>query len=55
MSSGRSAALGTDSDFAGRIPAQISITVNSGVTVNGQVLAIDGSVTLDTNTITRPW
>ncbi|MEV7683736.1 ice-binding family protein [Streptomyces sp. NPDC088341] len=52
---GSSATLGTDSDFAGRVLAQISITVNSGVTVNGQVLAIDGSVTLDTNTITRPW
>ncbi|WP_405984128.1 ice-binding family protein [Streptomyces sp. NBC_00872] len=52
---GSSATLGTDSDFAGRVLAQISITVNAGVTVNGQVLAIDGSVTLDTNTITRPW
>ncbi|MFF7248810.1 ice-binding family protein [Embleya sp. NPDC008237] len=52
---GSSATLGTDTDFAGRVLAQISITVNAGVTVNGQVLAIDGSVTLDTNTITRPW
>ncbi|MFE4832872.1 ice-binding family protein [Streptomyces sp. NPDC056672] len=52
---GSSATPGTDSDFAGRVLAQISITVNAGVTVNGQVLAIDGSVTLDTNTITRPW
>ncbi|MEV0036833.1 ice-binding family protein [Streptomyces sp. NPDC050804] len=52
---GSSATLGTDSDFAGRVLAQISITVNAGVTVNGQVLAIDGSVTLDTDTITRPW
>ncbi|MCX4825639.1 ice-binding family protein [Streptomyces sp. NBC_01142] len=52
---GSSATLGTDTDFAGRILAQTSITVNAGVTVNGQVLAIDGSVTLDTNRITRPW
>jgi hypothetical protein len=52
---GSSATLGTDTDFAGRVLAQTSITVNAGVTVNGQVLAIDGSVTLDTNRITRPW
>ncbi|WP_328731223.1 ice-binding family protein [Streptomyces caniferus] len=52
---GSSATLGTDTDFAGRVLAQISITVNAGVTVNGQVLAINGSVTLDTNRITRPW
>ncbi|WP_327707040.1 ice-binding family protein [Streptomyces decoyicus] len=52
---GSSATLGTDTDFAGRVLAQISITVTAGVTVNGQVLAIDGSVTLDTNRIARPW
>lgn len=52
---GSSATLGTGTDLAGRVLAQISITVTAGVTVNGQVLAIDGSVTLDTNTITRPW
>ncbi|MFD6183589.1 ice-binding family protein [Streptomyces goshikiensis] len=52
---GSSATLGTDTDFAGRVLAQTSITVNAGVTVNGQVLAIDGAVTLDTNSITRPW
>jgi hypothetical protein len=52
---GSSATLGTDTAFAGRILAATSITVNAGVTVNGQVLARDGSVTLDTNTIARPW
>ncbi|MFI6584093.1 ice-binding family protein [Embleya sp. NPDC050493] len=52
---GSSATLGTDTDFAGRVLAQTSITVNAGVTVNGQVLAVNGSVTLDTNTIIRPW
>ncbi|MEU3188909.1 ice-binding family protein [Streptomyces sp. NPDC006923] len=52
---GSSATLGTDTDFAGRILAQTSITVTAGVTVSGQTLAIDGSVTLDTNEITRPW
>jgi hypothetical protein len=35
--------------------AATSITVNAGVTVNGQILARDGSVTLDTNTTARPW
>jgi hypothetical protein len=52
---GSSATLGTNTAFAGRILAAVSITVNAGVSVNGQVLARDGSVTLDTNTITRPW
>ncbi|GDY68286.1 hypothetical protein SAV14893_076790 [Streptomyces avermitilis] len=52
---GSSATLGTDTAFVGRILAAISITVNAGATVNGQTLARDGSVTLDTNTVTRPW
>jgi hypothetical protein len=52
---GSSATLGTDTAFVGRILAAVSITVNAGVTVSGQTLARDGSVTLDTNTITRPW
>lgn len=52
---GSSATLGTDTAFAGRILAATSITVNAGATVNGQTLARDGSVTLDTNTVTRPW
>ncbi|MGW7043618.1 ice-binding family protein [Streptomyces avermitilis] len=52
---GSSATLGTDTAFVGRILAAISITVNAGVTVNGQTLARDGSVTLDTNTVIRPW
>ncbi|MGW3624163.1 ice-binding family protein [Streptomyces sp. NPDC000880] len=52
---GSSATLGTDTAIAGRILAAISITVNAGVSVAGQTLARDGSVTLDTNTIARPW
>ncbi|MEU9058862.1 ice-binding family protein [Streptomyces sp. NPDC048430] len=52
---GSSATLGTDTAFVGRILAATSITVNAGVSVSGQSLARDGSVTLDTNTITRPW
>jgi hypothetical protein len=52
---GSSATLGTNTAFAGRILAATSITVNAGVTVNGQTLARDGSVTLDTDGVTRPW
>ncbi|MER8091388.1 ice-binding family protein [Streptomyces sp. NPDC058316] len=52
---GSSATLGTDTAFVGRILAAISITVNTGATVNGQTLARDGAVSMDTNTIARPW
>lgn len=52
---GSSATLGTGSALAGRILAATSITVTAGVAINGQALARDGSVTLDTGTITRPW
>ncbi|WP_331767692.1 ice-binding family protein [Embleya sp. NBC_00896] len=52
---GSSATLGTDTALAGRVLAQTSITLNAGTTVNGQVLARDGSVTLDNNSVTRPW
>lgn len=50
---GSSATLGTDSDFTGTIMALASSTLNTGATVQGRVLARDGAVTLDTNTITR--
>ena len=51
---GSSATLGTGSSFKGTILAQASITVTTGTTVEGRVLARDGAVTLDTNTITKP-
>ena len=51
---GSSATLGTNSSFRGTIIAQQSITVTTGTTVEGRVLARDGAVTLDTNTITKP-
>ena len=46
-----SVTLGTDSHFVGHIFALTSITVERGATVQGQLLARNGSVTLDTNTI----
>ena len=50
---GSSATLGTGSSFRGTILALTSITVTTGVTIDGRVLARNGAVTLDTDTITR--
>ena len=50
---GSSATLGTASSFRGSILALTSITVTTGATVDGRVLARNAAVTLDTNTITR--
>jgi hypothetical protein len=49
---GSSATLGTNSRFAGNILALTSITAKTGATVDGRLLARNGAVTLDTNTIT---
>lgn len=51
---GSSATLGTYSNFAGNILALTSITVTTGVSVDGRVLARNGAVTLDQNTIDVP-
>jgi type VI secretion system secreted protein VgrG len=51
---GSSATLGTGSSFRGSILALTSITATTGATVRGRLLARNGAVTLDTNTITRP-
>lgn len=48
-----SATLGTDTDFMGNILALTSITLDTGATVDGGVLAENGAVTLDNNTITE--
>ena len=49
-----SATLGSGSTFAGTIMALTSITMDSGVTLNGRALARNGDVTLINDTITRP-
>jgi hypothetical protein len=49
---GSSATLGTGSAFVGSVIALTSITVTTGVSVDGRVLARNGAVTLDTDTIT---
>jgi len=48
---GSSATLGVNSSFIGNIYALTSITANTGATISGQLLARNGAVTLDTNTI----
>lgn len=48
---GSSATFGTASSFAGKVMALTSITATTGATFNGQLLAQNGAVTLDTNTI----
>lgn len=50
---GSSATLGINSHFVGHIFAMQSITATTGATVQGQLLARNGAVTLDTNTITN--
>jgi hypothetical protein len=50
---GSSATLGTYSVLRGNILALASITVTTGTTVDGRLLARTGAVTLDTNVITR--
>ena len=51
---GSSATLGTGSVFVGNVLALTSITVTTGVTVEGRALARNGAVTLDTDTFTQP-
>ncbi len=50
---GSSATLGTGSSFEGHIFALTSISVKTGATVVGQLLARNGAVTLETNMITN--
>jgi len=49
---GSSATLGTNTVLAGSVVALTSITLNTGASVTGRVLARNGAVTLDTNSVT---
>ncbi|MFA9390121.1 MAG: ice-binding family protein [Prolixibacteraceae bacterium] len=52
---GRSATIGDDTAFKGNIMALTSITMNSGATATGRMLATNGSVVLTSNNkITKP-
>jgi hypothetical protein len=51
---GASATIGTGSSFQGNILALTSITATTGATILGRLLARNGAVTLDTNTLTGP-
>jgi hypothetical protein len=51
---GSSATIGSTTAFVGTVMALTSITLETGATVVGRMLARNGQVSLDTNTITRP-
>jgi LPXTG-motif cell wall-anchored protein len=51
---GSSATLGTNTAFVGTVMALASVTLNTGATVRGRMMARSGAVTLDDNVITRP-
>jgi hypothetical protein len=51
---GSSATLGTGSAFVGTVMALTSVTLDTGATVEGRMLARNGAVTLDSNTFSQP-
>jgi hypothetical protein len=51
---GSSATLDTTTVFRGNLLVHDDVTLNTGATVEGRVLASDGAVTLDSNVITIP-
>jgi hypothetical protein len=48
---GSSVTLGTNSTFVGDVLAAASITLNTGASTAGRAFALNGAVTLDTNTV----
>ena len=51
---GSSATIGTGTTFAGTVLALTSITMQTGASIEGRLLARNGQVSLDTNVINRP-
>lgn len=51
---GSSATFLTSAELAGTFLAAASITAGTGATIDGRLLALNGAVTLDTNSITVP-
>jgi|GEM_PF-662171 len=51
---GSSLTLGTTSNFSGTVFSLTSATLNTGATVAGRIVALNGAVTLDDNLITIP-
>jgi hypothetical protein len=51
---GSSATFGTSTQFVGTVIATASITATTGVAIVGRLIARNGAVTLDSNTITIP-
>ncbi len=51
---GSSATIGTGTTFAGSVLALTSITMQTGASIQGRLLARNGQVSLDTNVINRP-
>ena len=52
---GSSASLGTTADFQGTIMALASVTLGTGTRLTGRALALNGDVTLLSNSITVPY
>jgi hypothetical protein len=48
---GSSATIGVGTHFIGNIIAKESITLNTGALLNGRAIALNGAVTMDSNTI----
>jgi hypothetical protein len=51
---GSSATLGTSSELNGVLLANVSVTTNTSSVINGRIFAVNGAITLDTNSITAP-